>query len=126
MLLLPKIFCVPDGPCGPAGPCGPTGPCGPCAALPASAICNTAGWLVVELSLLSNITEVCDDPGSAAIRIPSFATVPLSHAFTSAVASIVIKLLAALTGTCHATTIPAAGAFVPFTVASIHVPFAAL
>ena len=76
--------------------------------------------------MLSNITEVCDDPGSAAIRIPSFATVPLSHAFTSAVASIVIKLLAALTGTCDATTIPAAGAFVPFTVASIHVPFAAL
>jgi len=87
------------------------------------AISNTAGWLVVVLSLLSNSTLV---PAAASIRNPLFGAVPAIQFWTAEVTSITRKLPFTVLGTetLLATASPGVGAFNAVTVVSAQEPFA--
>ena len=74
----------PVGPAGPVAPVRPAGPVAPAGPLFTRVTSNSAGWLVVALSLLSRV--ILMSPSAGAMRKPLL-VVPDSQFWTAAVAS---------------------------------------
>jgi streptogramin lyase len=85
-----------------------------------SVISNSAGWLLVVLSLESKLTAVAAVFATSAN--PLLGVAPLSHSSTTAVTSTVRNTFAVPTGTAETTADPSAGAVWSVTVASFQAP----